>query len=213
VLLADRNAEAICCWQVVRDLPDRLADALDKLIARDSAAEFQAIRAQKTHDMPAIDRAARFLYLVGAARCGMWRENKRGGFNSAYQHSRRWFSRRGDLLAVSKLVQRVEFRACDFAEAMAGAGPGSVIYCDPPYMPSSPTARFDDYCAGPFGRAGQARLAEACRSAARAGAMVLASNSDLPAVRELYRGASFETVEHEHRTNGRQAVREVLIRV
>ena len=213
VLLADRNAEAICCWQVVRDCPDRLADALDRLIAMDSEALFLAIRSQRTDGMEAIDRAARFLYLVGAARCGMWRENRRGGFNAAYQHTRRWFSRRGDLRAVSKLVQRCEFRACDFAEAMADAGPGTVIYADPPYMPSSSTARFDDYVAGPFGRAGQARLAEACRSAARAGALVLASNADLQAVRDLYVGASFETVEHEHRTNGRQAVREVLIRV
>jgi len=179
----------------------------------DSEALFLAVRSQRTDGMEAIDRAARFLYLVGAARGGMWRENKGGGFNASYQHSRRWFSRRGDLLAVSRLLQRCEFRCCDFAEAMAGAGPGSVIYCDPPYMPSSATARFDDYCAGPFGRAGQARLAEACRSAARAGALVLASNADLQAVRDLYEGASFETVEHEHRTSGRQAVRELLIRV
>ncbi len=213
VLLADRNAEAICCWEVVRDCPDQLADALDRLIAKDSEALFLAIRAQQTHGMPAIDRAARFLYLVGAARCGMWRENRRGGFNAAYQHSRRWFARRADLRAVSRLVQRCEFMACDFAEAMAGAGVGTVIYADPPYMPSSPTARFDDYCAGPFGRAGQARLAAACRSAAQAGAMVLASNADLQAVRDLYEGASFETIEHEYRTKGRQAVRELLIRL
>lgn len=213
MLLADRNAEAICCWQVVRDCPDRLADALDKFIAMDSEAMFLAVRVQRTDGMEAIDRAARFLYLVGAARCGMWRENKRGGFNAAYQHSRRWFARRADLRAVSRLVQCVEFMAADFAEAMQGAGPGSVIYADPPYMPSSSTARFDDYCAGSFGRSGQARLAEACRSAARAGALVLASNNDLAAVRELYQGAGFETVDHVHKTSGRQAVRELIIKM
>lgn len=213
MLLADRNAEAICCWQVVRDCPDRLADALDKFIAMDSEAMFLAVRVQRTDGMEAIDRAARFLYLVGAARCGMWRENKRGGFNASYQVERRWFAKRDDLRAVAKLVSRCEFKACDFAEAMAGAGPGTVIYADPPYMPSSPTARFDDYCAGSFGRSGQARLAEACRSAARAGALVLASNNDLAAVRELYQGAGFETVDHVHKTSGRQAVRELLIRV
>jgi DNA adenine methylase len=213
VLLADANAEAIACWRMVRDQPDRLADALEALVARDSAAEFLAIRSQRTDGMATLDRAARFLYLVGAARCGMWRENKRGRFNASYQVERRWFAKRAELLAVSRLVQRCEFQAGDFSEAMAGAGPGTVIYCDPPYTPSSPTARFDDYCAGSFGRAGQRRLAAACRSAADAGALVLASNNDLPAVRELYRGASFETIEHEHRTKNRQAVRELLIRL
>ena len=213
MLLADRNAEAICCWRTVRDEPDRLADALEALVARDSAAEFQAIRSQRTDGMATLDRAARFLYLVGAARCGMWRESKAGRFNASYQVERRWFAKRCELRAVSRLVQRCEFMAGDFAEAMAGAGPGTAIYCDPPYMPSSPTARFDDYCAGSFGRAGQHRLATACRSAAQAGALVLASNSDLAAVRALYMGASFETVAHVHKTSGRQAVHELLIRL
>jgi DNA adenine methylase len=33
---------------------------------------------------------------------------------------------------------------------MGAAVPGDVVYCDPPYVPLSPTANFTDYAGGGF---------------------------------------------------------------
>jgi len=70
---------------------------------------------------------------------------------------------------------------------MERAGPDDHVYCDPPYVPLSPTASFTGYCKQPFGLEEQKALALVARKAAFKGARVVLSNHDLPVVRnELY---------------------------
>ena len=72
---------------------------------------------------------------------------------------------------------------------MAQAGPGDVVYCDPPYVPLSATANFTSYSAGGFDAAAQMRLARSAETLAARGVRVVVSNHDLPLTRALYAGA------------------------
>jgi DNA adenine methylase len=64
-----------------------------------------------------------------------------------------------------------------------------VVYCDPPYLTES--GNFTSYTDTGFSHLDQGRLARKLRRLARAGAGVVASNSDLEMVRYLYAGFDF----------------------
>jgi site-specific DNA-adenine methylase len=73
-----------------------------------------------------------------------------------------------------------------FDGALAEAGKGDFIYCDPPYAPVSRTACFANYTARGFTLNDQARLQHALVAAAERGASVVLSNSSAPDIEQLY---------------------------
>src|SRR5207253_2469916 len=83
---------------------------------------------------PALDRATRFLYLNRTAFAGMYRLNQRGEFNVPFGGGDRspaplWES--GLLRKASWALRSCALRVCGFEVAMAGAGRGDLVYCDP----------------------------------------------------------------------------------
>ena len=68
------------------------------------------------------------------------------------------------------------------------------MYLDPPYEPVSRTANFTAYAQDGFSQADQTRLRDVYRELDRRGAKLMLSNSDVPFIRELYRGFQIDTV-------------------
>ncbi len=64
---------------------------------------------------------------------------------------------------------------------------------DPPYEPVSRTANFTSYAQDGFSQADQTRLRDVFRELDRRGAKLMLSNSDVPFIRELYRGFQIDT--------------------
>jgi DNA adenine methylase len=85
-----------------------------------------------------------------------------------------------------------------------------VIYADPPYF-----STFTSYTAGGFSAADQEDLARGLKRASERGAVVLATNSDCPEVRELYKWATVTSTSEARKVNsntaGRGAVGCVLV--
>jgi DNA adenine methylase len=104
---------------------------------------------------------------------------------------------------------------CDFEQASARAKEGDFVYFDPPYVPVSRTAAFTAYAPGGFGTASQERLAALFGRLAARGVHVLLSNSDVPAIRELYARHRIETVQASRAINSKASrrgpVSEVLV--
>ena len=74
-------------------------------------------------------------------------------------------------------------------------GSDAVIYCDPPYLPTSETANFTQYHTAPFGIKEHRQLAAAQLDINRlTGSPVILSNSDTPATREIYRSFNFQEI-------------------
>lgn len=163
-----------------------------------------------------IDEATLFLYFAKTAFNGLWRVNGDGEFNASWAgYDNPTICDAENLRACHAGLQGVDIQCCDFAAALAKAKEGDFVYLDSPYVPLTATANFTGYCADGFDMADQVRLRDAATAAKRRGAHVLLSNSSAPAVFELYRGWTIETVDARRAVNsdgdGRGPVKEVLI--
>jgi DNA adenine methylase len=104
----------------------------------------------------------------------------------------------------------------DFRATEERAQPGDLVYCDPPYIPTSETADFTTYTKGGFGLTQQTALRDMALRLKRKGVHVLLSNSDTPRVRTLYTDFELREIQRSGGVNSdiekRQKVSELLIR-
>ncbi len=186
VILSDVNAKLMAVHEVVRDDVDGLLAELDRLPKEDWRERYYDVR-QAFNDGPhrGPRHAARFVWLNRAGFNGLYRENRNGAFNVPVgRYAKLSLPTEEHLRAVSELFRGVTLLAVDFREAIARAGKGDQVYCDPPYVPLSATASFTSYSKHPFGPREQRALAITAREAARRGAEVVLSNHDTPHVRQ-----------------------------
>lgn len=221
--LADANPDLIECFGMVRDRVEDLSECLCRLsecyLPLDGAGRarvYSDIRAEVPADP--VGRAARLIFLNRTCFNGLYRVNSRGEFN--VPHGRyvnpRILDEEG-LRAASVALQGAELVSEDFETACAHARPDDFVYLDPPYYPLSATAKFTDYTVGSFGHAEHERLRDVFADLTRRGVAAMLSNSEHPAVRELFegRGYQIEVVKMSRAINskgtGRAPVDELLI--
>ncbi len=192
-VLTDANPKLVEVHVQLRDRVDDVLAEIERLPVDDWRERYYDVReTYNTAKCKGPAHAARFLWLNRAGFNGLYRENRSGAFNVPVgRYARLSFPSPAEFHAVSALLADAEIRVADFKEALARAGEGDQVYCDPPYVPLTATACFVGYCSEPFGLKEQKALALAARRAAFKGARVVLSNHDLPLVRnELYPSAS-----------------------
>lgn len=213
-VLADSNPELVTTYRAIRDEPERVIELLgDMPYDRDT---YQAVRATTPGGQP--ETAARMIYLNRTGFNGLYRVNRKGEFNVPFggRYVNPTICDPERIYACSRALQGVELVACAFeALNLDQAGPGDAVYFDPPYLPSSTTAKFTQYTDQPFGEAEHRKLAELYRLVVRQGAAALLSNSDTALTRELYSDCPREVVMAARSINSaggkRAKVRELLI--
>jgi DNA adenine methylase len=187
-LLADGNADLVDLYRRLVDDGDALIEAARALFTPEMnhAGSFYALRGEFNATRHSRRRAAVFLYLNRHCYNGLCRYNASGGFNAPFgRYVRPYFPER-EMRGFMEKAKRARFLHADFAETMARARRGDVVYCDPPYTPLGGTAHFTDYRTGGFGWADQERLARLARELADRGVQVVISNHDTRATRVLY---------------------------
>ncbi len=188
-VLGDANRDLIELYQAVRDDPEAVIAALDRLQPHvQDRDHYYRVRAGDPAALSLPERAARLIYLNKTCYNGLYRVNRSGRFNVPFGRYAKppLLYDRANLLAAATLLRGAELRCADFVEVLADAGEGDFAYLDPPYVPLSATASFTAYTSGVFGPAEQRRLAEVFHDLTRRGCRALLSNSDMPVVRELY---------------------------
>lgn len=217
-VIGDANADLIDAYRVVRDDPAGVMAGLDALQPDVLDADFfYTVRSWQPANLPPAQRAARFIFLNKTCYNGLYRVNRRGEFNVPFGRYRQppQLYQRENLLRAAGLLRRADLRTGDFAGLVAEAGASDFVYLDPPYVPLTPTANFTRYTPGQFRPADQDRLAAVVRDLDARGVFVLLSNSDTPAVRDLYRGFRVTTVYAPRNINskagGRQPIAELAI--
>jgi DNA adenine methylase len=183
--LSDANPHLVEVWQVVQRDVDTLVDALAVLRERHNEDHYYAVRAE----VPAtpVARAARVIYLNKTCFNGLYRENRRGGFNVPFgRYTDPPILDEENLRASAAALVDVDLRCQGFATSAERVRPHDLVYFDPPYVPVSRTSVFTEYQKGGFGEADQRRLADTFRALAGRGARVLLSNSWAPLVLECY---------------------------
>ncbi|MDD2744462.1 MAG: Dam family site-specific DNA-(adenine-N6)-methyltransferase [Rhodocyclaceae bacterium] len=191
MLLADANNDLIHVHKSVAADPDAFLAKLTPLftIGTNTAGEYLRLRAEFNAETNPARRAELFVYLNRHGFNGLMRYSGTGKFNTPFGSIAKPYMPHAEAHEFSRLLKTAEFVAADFQEIMLNAEPGDVIYCDPPYLPLTPTANFTAYTAGSFGLMQHEKLALAAKLAAKRGALVIISNHDTAQARDLYADA------------------------
>jgi len=203
-VLNDWNTELIDTYKTIRDFPEDLIEALQKLKAEYQAADKETYYRERRKDAKALsplDRAARFIFLNRTGFNGLYRVNKAGQFNVPMgKYTNPKIVDEENIRACSLVLNRfVVLTSKDFAEVIKDAQPGDAVYFDPPYVPVTTTSNFTSYTSDGFSLDDQYRLVAGFKQLVEAGVAVVASNSDVQLVRDLYE--DFERHEVQARRN------------
>jgi DNA adenine methylase len=196
--LVDDNADLIGCYRMLVDRTDEVIAALRELARGHFAGgsefyyevrdrRFNPVRASNPAYTPEL--AAMLIYMNRTGFNGLFRLNRLGGFNvPAGRYANPRICDEGHLRAVASALRgcHVTVEHGSFDRALAEAGRGDFVYCDPPYAPVSRTACFANYTANGFTWHDQQRLQRALIGAAQRGAAVVLSNSSTPEIERLY---------------------------
>ncbi len=213
-VLGDINPDLVNVYRCVRDdLPGVIRELRRHRFEKN---HYYAVRAQDPATLSPAQRAARMIYLNRSCFNGLYRVNRRGQFNVPFgSYSNPDICPVDRLTAASAALQGVDVAHGHYAELVARARPGDFVYFDPPYVPISRTANFTGYTKEDFGPDDQAALADTFRALVDRGVQCMLSNSDVPFVRELYRGFRVETVlaprAISRSAEGRAPVTEVVV--
>jgi DNA adenine methylase len=207
VILADANPHLINAWKNVKLNFDPLVTALKKLKdryntgpANEQAEMFRKLRDEFNTDAGTdLRRAALFLFLNKTCFNGLYRENKSGKFNSPFgYYDNPGIVDRLNLTWASTVLKNnhADLRCCNFSELVELPEPTTLIYCDPPYAPTSATSNFTSYTRHAFTHKDQTALRDWLRKQKRDGNYWITSNSDTPEIRDLYTGYHIHTIDN-----------------
>lgn len=188
VVINDINPDLTNAYSVIRNSPKLLIEFLSHkereyyaLENEDSRLEFYMNhRAQyNTNNLSDIERAGLFVFLNRTCFNGMYRVNKKGGFNVPFgKHVRPKICDTQTILADSEALQSVEILTGDFSQTLDYACGNTLFYFDPPYKPISKTSSFTTYSKEDFNDEDQRRLSEFCQKISDRGYDFILSNSD-----------------------------------
>ena len=166
-------------------------------------------------------RAAEFVILNKACFNGLYRENKKGLFNTPYGGFKKSLSINYDGMKDFNHLcgtKNIIIENLDYKECLKHITKDSFVYLDPPYRPLDETSKFTNYTAGGFGEKEQIELKEFCDEINKIGAKFLLSNSDRQDgfFDELYKDYTIERVYAKRSINSkgdkRGKISELLIR-
>jgi DNA adenine methylase len=206
MIVSDLCKPLIRTYDTVIKNPAAVGWALSALVAQ-GVDERSYYRIRDDNPASHVAATARFIYLNKLGYNGVYRVNKKGKFNVPYGKkfeddenpydtqqfrdsmvNRRTNDAIGSLFPsgrrlhdLSEAFGSSSVRVADFRVALSAARKGDVVFSDPPYA-----STFDAYTADGFGPQDQQDLADGLHKAAVAGATIIATNADLPEVRELY---------------------------
>ena len=184
-VLADKNAELIETYEVVRDYPEDVYDRVAALPRTKST--YYSQRSHSPANLTRVERAVRFIYLNRNCFNGIYRTNVRGAFNVPFATTGAGaYVMREEFVTAAELLARAKLRAWDFGRTLRYVGKGDFVYLDPPYAVESRRV-FHEYGSRPFDRSDIARLAGHLEKIHQRGADFLVSYADCRESRQLAR--------------------------
>ncbi|MCB9139663.1 MAG: Dam family site-specific DNA-(adenine-N6)-methyltransferase [Caldilineaceae bacterium] len=212
-ILADANPDLIHLYRLIRDEGDLFIEEARTFFA--SGTNDGCIYYARREEFNALGvtpeairrKALLFIYLNRHCFNGLCRYNRKGKFNVPFGRYTRPYFPAAEMREFHTRAQNVRFLHDDFAAVMEQARPGDVVYCDPPYVPLSETARFTSYSADKFGLAQQLRLARKAEELARRGIPVVISNHHTDFIRRAYAVANLTTFDVPRRISCNAATR------
>jgi len=188
-VLGDANRHLMETYQCIRQAPREVEREVRLLESWNTPARYYGARTEFNNSGVGARRAALFIFLNRTCFNGIWRVNTKGEFNVPFgARSNPLFPSREHIERVAEALETAELMCADFASTLDGVASGDTVYLDPPYPPLNGTAFFTHYTKERFGASEQVRLAKTVHSLNAKGVRLVLSNTDVPLVRDLYRG-------------------------
>ena len=191
VYICDNNKELMNAYCVIRDycseLTEMLSDIQAEYLSFADNEEKQAYYYERREryntlslcENTRIEKAALFIFINRTCFNGLYRVNKKGLYNVPFgKHSNPTICDSENLRKISKSLQNVIIRSCDYHDVLSFADDNTFIYIDPPYRPLNATSGFTSYTEEQFNDQNQIELADMYKELSAMGAKVMLSNSD-----------------------------------
>ena len=188
------NPELVHLMRVLQEDLPRLLKKTEALFvpSNNVEEEYYSLREQFNEYVHAkrrgdVEKSARFIYLNRHCFNGLCRYGP-NGFNVPFGRYAKTVAPIDEMEAFAKLMEDVVIAGPkSFEETMKEADADTLVYCDPPYFPLTPTSNFTQYSdKSGFGPEMQEKLAVAAAECAKRNAVVLVSNHDTDACKQLY---------------------------
>ena len=190
VYISDINSELINTYTQIRDHLDLLLEILKQLendylaLNDDERRAFYSAKRTRFNELKdraesKLESAALMIFLNKTCFNGLYRVNRKGGFNvpmGAYKNPLICDSH--NLKAVSKKLQNVQIICGDYKDSDSFIDDKTFVYFDPPYRPLTSTSNFTSYTESLFNDKNQLELANFVQDLDNKGAKIVISNSD-----------------------------------
>ncbi|MCP4106802.1 MAG: Dam family site-specific DNA-(adenine-N6)-methyltransferase [Desulfobacteraceae bacterium] len=200
-IISESNPELINLYRIVSENVGGLIEKLYEF--RTGKEEYYNIRALDFNKLSPPEAAARTIYLNRLCFNGLYRVNRKGMFNVPYgDYKNPRICDPDGLKSVSFALKNTTIIHGDYKDVLREyAQAGDYIYLDPPYLPVSEYSDFKRYTKEQFYEEDHVELAEEVRRLHEIGAYILLTNSNHPAVYELYNGFEIEVVQTRRNIN------------
>lgn len=220
VYLNDLNTELINTYNVVKNSPDELIEALTVHSKNNSSDYFYIIRAldrtDNFNELSDITRAARFIYLNKTCFNGLYRVNQKNQMNAPYgRYKHPNIINKEVILADSDYLKNTIITNSSYEEPIKFAKENDFVYFDSPYASFENKNNFKSYTQFGFDDDKQIELAENIKQLSNKNVLVMASNAYTPLTKELYKDFNTQIIPAKRSINSnglkRGAVKEILI--
>lgn len=216
-ILNDANIDLIRLYQILQREGESFIQYCSRYFVTryNTEQKYYLLRTRFNASCDPYERSALFLYLNRHGFNGLCRYNAgKQEFNVPFGRYKKPYFPAEEMRYFHEKSQQVIFTAEDFTKTFKRAKRGSVIYCDPPYVPLSTTAYFTQYQGGGFSMEQQQILADLAKIFVCKGIPVLISNHSQPVTHALYQGADITELEVRRsiscQANNRNKAKELL---
>lgn len=189
-VINDINKDLINTYKTIASRPTELISILEILQNEYHALErneenkklyyYQKRDLYNSRKEDKVAQAALFIFLNRTCFNGLYRVNRKNEYNVPMgSYKRPTICDKGNILAVSEALQKVEILCGDFEQTLEHADKNSLFYFDPPYKPLSETSSFNSYAKEEFNDKEQIRLKDFCNKLDILNHTWILSNSDV----------------------------------
>lgn len=241
IIINDINKELVLTYKVVKEYPTELMNLLSTY--QDKYNMFGTIEEKQNYfyeirdlfnkgkgninydeiSFREIEHAAYMIFLNKSCFNGLYRENKKGGFNVPFGKKEKLNTfDKENIINASEVLKNAIILNGDFEELEKHIDENTFVYMDPPYRPLNATSNFNDYSKESFNDDSQIRLAEFYKRISDRGAKLMLSNSDPKNTDEndnffddLYKNFNIQRINASRSINskgtGRGKISEILV--
>lgn len=198
--ISDNNPDLINMYQTLVKHQEEFIHQTKELFIPDNnnGDSYYRLRKEFNTTQDTFRKSSLFIYLNRHCFNGLCRYNSKGEFNTPFGLYEKPYFPEKEMISFCEKVKRsqvVHFAVCDYMTALENVKSGDYVYCDPPAIERSPTARFANYHAVRFTSEDHAQLASLAYNLSQQGCSVAITNHNVNASRELYKFAHIEEYE------------------